>query len=45
MRNAIGIDTARGDRLTMTAMPFEIDTGRRAQVVGGGFDCPSPATS
>jgi flagellar M-ring protein FliF len=25
VRNAIGIDSARGDRLTMTAMPFEID--------------------
>jgi flagellar M-ring protein FliF len=25
VRNAIGIDSARGDRLTLTAMPFEID--------------------
>ena len=25
VRNAIGIDSARGDRITMTVMPFEID--------------------
>ncbi len=25
VRNAIGLDSARGDRITMTAMPFEID--------------------
>jgi flagellar M-ring protein FliF len=26
VRNAIGLDSARGDRITMTAMPFEIDS-------------------
>jgi flagellar M-ring protein FliF len=26
IRNAVGFDSARGDRLTLTAMPFEIDT-------------------
>jgi flagellar biosynthesis/type III secretory pathway M-ring protein FliF/YscJ len=25
VKNAIGLDSARGDRITMTAMPFEID--------------------
>jgi flagellar M-ring protein FliF len=26
IRNAVGFDSTRGDRLTLTAMPFEIDT-------------------
>jgi flagellar biosynthesis/type III secretory pathway M-ring protein FliF/YscJ len=26
IRNAVGFDSTRGDRLTITAMPFEIDT-------------------
>jgi flagellar M-ring protein FliF len=39
VRNAIGIDSARGDRLTVTALPFEVQTVvDSAPATGGGTD-------
>lgn len=45
VRNSLGMDSARGDRITMAAIPFETVTAAAIQQFAGDTTTPSPSVT